>query len=84
MDRLRRAQAGVGPQAAADPRQQLALGEQPWAFLILGALGAAGIRYVHSNLFIWWGAPVWGAVVAGSVLIALITFPRAARSNPEG
>ena len=65
-------------------RQQLALGEQPWALLILGALSAAGIRYVHSNLFIWWGAPVWGAAVAGSVLIALVTFSRTARSNPEG
>jgi len=62
--------------AIARGRQPLALGEQPWLFLGLGALVGFAVQAGHGGILAWHGAPFIGAVVGGSLVIGAISSRR--------
>jgi uncharacterized membrane protein len=71
--------------AVVSGRQELTIGETPWAALLVGAALAAGLRWVHGSIFAHGGAFVIVATVGGAAIIgvqdALVVRRRIARSR---
>jgi uncharacterized membrane protein len=65
--------------AIARGRQRLVLSEIPWAAVAFGVMLAFGVHRLHDRIFAWYGAPLIGAAVGGSVVIGAINTWRALR-----